>query len=233
MNKDPLKRATVDELLNDPFVNGIPPQKIEPMQCLYSCYKLISPTMLKLCICKVLAINMSSVAKNAAQKLFEQMNSNVNNTKKDIINKRDIMQYILMCGFDIEYAQNIAHNMLCWFGERSDENNELVMSINGFKILWFYSGLQTHPGYRYKVFEVFDDDADGFLSVDDIEAVFMSYDIIYMDIDEIKWLRTSMYKDNNYLRGKIHRMLLEISPDQQDYQNPVVSLDQFVLAMDK
>ena len=60
MNKDPLKRATVDELLNDPFVNGIGVNDLplQPMIYIRPFYNRTT-TMLKFAVSEVLASNMT------------------------------------------------------------------------------------------------------------------------------------------------------------------------------
>ena len=230
LNKDPLKRATVDELLNDPFVNGIPPNKIEAMEYLHSCYKIYTTTMLKCAICEALSMNMTEGPLKTVQDQFDLMGKT--NKDLDVMNGHDIIQYILLCGFDFEYAQNIADNVLCLFGTQIDEyDNELVLSIEGYKLLWYYVAMTKNMNYRNRVFEVFDDDGDGLLSVNDVESILEDHYTIEMDFDEIKWFRTSMFKQ--HLRARVCRMLLEISPSQEDCENPVVSFEQFVLAMNR
>ena len=229
LNKDPLKRATVDELLNDPFVNGIPPKKIEVMEYFYSSYKSC-PNMLKCAICEILAHNMVEGPQKQVQEHFDRMDKTNQDLQSNVMNEHDIIQYILLCGFDFEYAQNIADNVLCSFGTQIDEyDDELVLSIEGYRKLWYYRILMKMVDYRRRVFEVLDDDGDGFLSVNDVKTIFDNHYTIEMDIDEIKLFNTSKHEQR--LIKKIHQMFLEVSPDQKDYENPVVSLEQFVLAM--
>ena len=197
MNKDPLKRATVDELLNDPFVNGIPPKKIEALECLHSCYKIYTTTMLKCAICEALTTIMPEGPLKTVQEQFDMMDKTNKDLDLDVMNEHDIIQHILLCGFDFDYAQNIADNVLCLFGTQIDEyDNGLVLSIEGYKLLWYYTALTKNMNYRNRVFQVFDDDGDGLLSVNDVESILEDHVTIEMDLDEIKWFRTSMFKQH-------------------------------------
>ena len=101
LNKDPLKRATVDELLNDPFINGVDAKKykqyvpiadrIRKMCTMTDC---LSSTTLKSSISMILASTTANEIKKEIKKRFDAIIS-----RSGIITRDGLIQLFINVGY--------------------------------------------------------------------------------------------------------------------------------------
>lgn len=247
LHKDPLKRATVDELLCDPFVNGMTLQDYDMnMLCIRDFAPFYNPysPLIRLTICEVLACNMSAEIQEIVSKSFAHADA----TQRTLITKKDIVRLALRCGYNVEFGEAIAENSLSLFGQEAGLLYEQYYGgVDLFGIrhsdygkLWQYRVLQEQEEYRYHAFEYADLDGDGFINGDDLRNIttMVPNYIIIKTVNETdkdlykKWcVNRKKYQSQTDLR--IHEILAEVVPADQEENIDVIglSLQQFSDAM--
>ena len=118
LNKDPLKRATVDELLNDPFVNGIDPKIYQEnsrtvYEIKYSCYTPDS-TILKQWTAHALCKNEPPGVVKRKKELFKSINKSSN----QFISRDDLISLFMSLGYNYHLADIWTDNLLIQYGEK-------------------------------------------------------------------------------------------------------------------
>ena len=240
LNKDPLKRATVDELLNDPFVNGVITKDYESDWEAMRYFRIFYnpfPTKLKLATVKILADNMTQSPEKMVRERFDILKSN----QTALIGEKEIIQLALRCGYHIEIGQNISDHAISLFGQINlsflnqwswrvgidlfNENDDGI-ELHGLKQIWYYTILAQHAEYRNRIFVVFDDDGDGFINATDVSMMFEKSTNFDNDSDHEK-----MFADIGLYAGNIHMMLREIDPHVEDVDKNGVSKEKFLQAM--
>ena len=134
MNKDPLKRATIDELLNDPFVNGIDYNSDLQMRTIVgsmraSCCKkrFLAMTMLHRRVIQdtasvwMPAHHMDNVRTMGHQvkKVFDYINIkyNMSNNSYNLISKKELMAVFYNAGYSYKLIEKWSDDVLFTFGE--------------------------------------------------------------------------------------------------------------------
>ena len=189
MNKEPLRRETVDELLNDPFVNGVDANdylqncKIaETIQKFCSMTNCLTSTIIKSSTCMLLAGNMSTAIAKQSKKSFDQINT----SKSGLITRDELIQLFLSIGYSYGLIEdhNWCDDLVVAFGERmiskdcdcfpvhtakdmdkyKNKNctkHEIEgISFDGFKQFWYEYSLLVHEAYRNRIVAVFDDNME-------------------------------------------------------------------------
>ena len=118
LNKDPLKRATVDELLNDPFVNGIDPKIYEQnatiVNCIkYSCYTTDSTTLKQW--------TEHILSKNDRQeniKMNKEFFKSINKSSTELISRDELISLFMSVGYNYHLAYIRSDNLLIRYGEQ-------------------------------------------------------------------------------------------------------------------
>ena len=206
LNKDPLKRATVDELLNDPFVNGIDPklytQNATIVNCIkYSCYTTDS-TILKQWTAHVLCKNDAQETVKHRKEWFKSVDKSLNR----LISRDDLISLIMSVGYNYHLADIWTDNLLIGYGEQiipmdCDCDEEIVeankwhcrheiegLSFQGFRQVLKCGGLSMSQDFRDRVFNAFDTNGDGNIDLDDLMVIFTEpmCDEDDLDMDQIK-----------------------------------------------
>ena len=135
MNKDPLKRATVDELLNDPFVNGIDYNSdasiVSTVECMRaSCCKkrFLTMTMLHRRVIQDIAPfwmiqplgGAHIMAHKVVKKVFDYINIryNMSNNSYNLISKKELIALFYNAGYSYKLIEKWCDDFLFTFGER-------------------------------------------------------------------------------------------------------------------
>ena len=179
----------MDELLNDPFVNGIDREVyvtnceavksiLEPNH-LSNC---LNRTMLQKLLCVVLATNMASETEKIALKKFKQLNK----SKSGLISKDELIDLFMSVGYDYNLSCNISDDLLVNVGEQmigkdcdcdssistQDCPHEIEgIPLFGFKMLYYNSVVTRNRTYLTRVFDIFDCNNDGFVDFDDLSEI--------------------------------------------------------------
>ena len=252
LNKDPLKRATVDELLNDPFVNGVDAKdylqncKIaETIQKFCTTTNCLTSTTIKSSACMLLAGNMSTAPEKEAKRSFDQ----INKSKSGLITRDELIQLFLSIGYSYGLIEdhNWCDDLVVAFGERmiskdcdcfpvytvedldkyTDKNctkHEIEgISFDGFKQFWHGYLLLEHEAYRNRIFAVFDDNGDGYADFNELLGLFGHMSFEH-DMDEIKKSRVT---GTGHVESTVRRMIREIDKTGDG----MISIDEFNQAL--
>ena len=135
LNKDPLKRATVDELLRDPFVNGMPIEHYElHTDILYSfpAFYNTNPCLIKITMCQISlghAVDSADVTIQDASIKFETMCTKTKDGYQ-FVTYQQIVSMLKQLGYHIEIAHTIAANSFALFGKRYNVNISELETLN-------------------------------------------------------------------------------------------------------
>ena len=206
MNKDPLKRATVDELLNDPFVNSIDPKIYQQNARIvnvikYSCYTTDS-TILKQWTEHLLCKNEREETVKIKKKMFKSINKSSN----QLISRDELISLFMSVGYNYHLADIWSDNLIIRYGEKiialnCDCDPVIVeankwhckheiegLSFQGFRKAWQGGGLSLTEEHRDTLFDAFDNNRDGNIDLNDLIVIFPSpmCDQDDLDMDQIK-----------------------------------------------
>ena len=181
LHKDPLRRATVDELLMDPFVNSYPSKDHSKdwefidifIRPLYNKH----PATVKLAITQVLAKNMTEIAQ-------ERVNEHL---------------------------------------QRLDPGLDLFR----LKQMWYYAVCIRNSLYVDSVFDVFDDDSDGFIDVDEFGTVFDNETIQNLCLNDMDHWKQAKSNRCTLMNAWVRAMIKEVDLDKDGK----LSRQEFVNAM--
>ena len=206
LNKDPLKRATIEELLNDPFVKGIDTRSyVLNNEVLRYIKQFNYQSRLKKAITRVLAQNMTETPAKQVEMHFKRVD--VNQDGK--LNEDELIQVCIDSGYDKILARAMARRAIQQF----DVDDDRMINIDEFKQMWYSKVLTENDNYIARVFEVFDDNGDGHIDANELRMILFS-DVNAADEDEQKDDNNDQFqaamKDQF---SKIQSMIAEVDKD--------------------
>ena len=215
LNKDPLKRATVDELLNDPFVNGVNPEIYKQNSRIVhsikdSCYTTDS-TILKQWTGHALCKNEPPRVVKRKKEMFESII--INKSSNQFISRDDLISLFMSVGFNYHIADIWCDNLLIQYGEKiiainCDCDPKIVEAnkwhckheIEGLSFQGFRKALKcselSRPrlqDFRDRAFNALDTNRDGNIDLNELMAIFREpmCNEDDLDMDQIKRSRVS------------------------------------------
>ena len=203
LNKDPLKRATIDELLNDPFVKGIDTRSYVLNNEILRYIKQFNPqTRLKKAIVRVLAQNMTESPAKEVEMHFNRVD--VDQDGK--LSEDDLIQLCINSGYDKVLARAMARRAIKQFGLGDDHH----ITIDDFKCMWYSKILTENDDYVSRVFEVFDDNGDGHIDANELRMILFSHVNANDDDEQTDDEFQAAMKDQF---SKVQSMIAEVDKD--------------------
>ena len=237
LNKDPLKRATVDELLNDPFINDVYGhvavkewdksyekncQIVKWIRELCTKTNIFTCATIKSSVCMIMTANvLDRIArmKDYYRHVYQFMNEN----SRGPIKRESLFNLFIGVGYRYSLFEPWCDDLLAAYGhpmilkdcqrdcsKRCKEHKYETegISINGFnQIVNGYSLLESEE-YRDRAFDVLDQNRDGNIDFDELMTVFGNGNVLFeYDMDEIKKSRAT---STSRIEIKVRRMIQEI-----------------------
>ena len=231
MHKDPLKRATVDELLNDAFVNGIDVETNITHGIISQYFRKIHctfPSKFKIMISKLVAQNASRKiqadinktfkpllalqSKQDSQEKIDDVNSDSQSLSETIVQDVTLIGAIVDYGYDYDLACEMVDRVVNMFCTDSSKQG---LNFDEFASMWQFVALSNHSDYRQRVFQVLDDNGDGFLDQYELQVLahlLTNQYINDVDLDEKK-KRQSMTNVVDWKLHAVRQIVAEIDVD--------------------
>lgn len=167
LQKDPLMRPNVDELLNDPFVQGVDTKSYTLNAEVLKYIKQFNyQSRLKKAITQVLAQNMTEQPARQVDMHFKRVDAN----DDGMLNEEELIQVCQDSGYDNVMARVMAKRAVQQF----DADGDGKINPDEFKQMWYSKVLSENDNYIARVFEVFDDNGDGFIDKEELKMILFS-----------------------------------------------------------
>jgi calcium-dependent protein kinase len=163
--KNPQYRMSLEDAINHPWIQGntATNERINK-DVVHYLLQFQYQSRLKKAITRLLAASMSKEPEEEVRKHFIRLD-------KDGDGYLDIkeLQVLLM---DLGIAESQAYYQAQEILKSGDLNNDNVIDFTEFKAIWYRKLLSKHEEYCHRVFQVFDDNRDGFIDPHELLGVF-------------------------------------------------------------
>ena len=206
--KDPLKRYTIDECLDHPWVRGVDAKDYQLNSDVLKYLKQFrQQSKLKKEITHVLAQNMTDEVGKSVLRHFERIDSD----NDGFLNEDELTILLLDMGYGKAQAREECKLII----KNADKNNDGMLSYDEFKEVWYRKVLKSNDAYIHKVFDVFDGNGDGYIDSQELNEILFAGDSgdgddedgkdneELMDDDQLQRIKSLITEVDNDGDGKI------------------------------
>ena len=179
--KDPSKRITLDQALRHPWVQGKDASEKQLNEDVLKYLRQFNyQSKLKKAITRTLAANMLSEPEKEIKAHFMRLDKDGDG----YLNENEL-KYLLL---DMGYAQSKSVEEAKVILAFADDNNDGRIDFQEFKQIYHRRLLSSHNQYIQNVFNVFDENGDGFIDAHDLQDVlgddFKQIQLMIKEVDE-------------------------------------------------
>ena len=173
-------------------------------------------------ITQILAMNMTEGAQERINQHFNRLDP----FNDEIITRDTMIQVAMNCGLDYTISCNMIDNVLPLVGVFEPV---IGIDLHRVKQMSYYGVCNRNSRYVDSIFEIFDDDSDGFIDVDEFSQVFDNETIQDLCLDENDMDHWKQTKSNQctLMDTWIRAMIKEVDLDKDGK----LSKQEFVNAM--
>ena len=162
--KDPEQRISADEALRHPWIQGVDAADYRLNREVMRYLRQYGyQTRLKKEILRVLAANMTEGPTKQVMRHFKRLDSDGDG----FLDEQNLTNLLLEMGHVGSAAKEEATEMI----KHADRNGDGLIDFEDFKQIWYRKVLATNVQYIRRVFDVFDDNGDGYIDATELGQV--------------------------------------------------------------
>ena len=172
--KDPMKRLSIEDCLQHPWVRGVDVKDYKLNSDVLKYLKQFKQqSKLKKEITRVLATNMTEEVGKSVLHHFNRIDGD----NDGYLNNEELEILLLDQGYSKHEAANESKAII----EAADKDKDGKLSYDEFKEVWYRKVLKSNDAYIHKVFDVFDENGDGFIDSQELNSILFPKDEVEFD----------------------------------------------------